>query len=113
MTDQIPQQQYTSIPTQPKDSTLALLSLIFGIGAYFILPFLGAIAAIVLGHLGKSEIKKSAGMLKGNGMATWGLVLGYIQIGLFVLSLCAILVLLPIMGSSIAEIFSDINSSMY
>ncbi|MDO9122678.1 MAG: DUF4190 domain-containing protein [Anaerolineaceae bacterium] len=113
MTDQIPQQQYTSIPTQPKDSTLALLSLIFGIGAYFILPFLGAIAAIVLGHLGKSEIKKSAGMLKGNGMATWGLILGYIQIGLFVLSLCAILVLLPLLGSSIADIFANIDTSMY
>jgi hypothetical protein len=113
MTDQIPQQQYTSIPTQPKDSTLALLSLIFGIGAYFILPFLGAIAAIVLGHLGKSEIKKSAGMLKGNGMATWGLVLGYIQIGLIVLSICALIFVLPALGSSLSDIFSEINTSMY
>jgi len=113
MTDQIPQQQYTSIPTQPKDSTLAMLSLIFGIGAYFVLPFIGAIAAVILGHLGKSEIKKSGGMLKGNGMATWGLILGYVQIGLCVLSVCAIVVLLPILGSSLADIFSNINTSMY
>jgi len=113
MTDQIPQQPYTTIPTQPKDSTLALLSLIFGIASYFVLPGIGAIAAVILGHLGKSEIKKSAGMLKGNGMATWGLVLGYIQIGLLVLSLCALIFILPAMGSTISDIFSNINSSMY
>jgi len=113
MTDQIPQQPYTTIPTQPKDSTLALLSLIFGIASYFVLPGIGAIAAVILGHLGKSEIKKSAGMLKGNGMATWGLVLGYIQIGLLVLSLCALIFILPAMGSTISDIFSNINSSIY
>jgi hypothetical protein len=43
MTDQIPQQQYTTIPTQPKDSTMALLSLIFGIAAYLVLPGLSLI----------------------------------------------------------------------
>jgi hypothetical protein len=113
MTDQIPQQTYTTLPTQPKDSTLALLSMIFGIASYFVLPGIGAIAAVVLGHMGKSEIKKSAGMLKGNGMATAGLILGYVQIGLMVLTLCAIIVLLPAMGSSIKDIFSNINGSMY
>ncbi len=113
MSEQIPQQPYTTIPTQPKDSTLALLSMIFGIAAFFVLPGIGAIAAVILGHMGKSEIKKSAGMLKGNGMATAGLILGYVQIGLTVLSLCAILVLLPAMGSSIADIFNNINTSMY
>lgn len=113
MIDQNSPQPYTTIPTQPKDSTMALLSMIFGIAAFLVLPGIGAIAAIILGHLGKSEIKKSAGMLKGNGMATAGLILGYVQIGLIVLSLCAIIFLLPAMGASIADIFSDINSSMY
>ncbi|HLZ14134.1 MAG TPA: DUF4190 domain-containing protein [Candidatus Acidoferrum sp.] len=58
----------------------ATASLISGIAAYVILPFIGAIAAIVLGHLGLSEIKKSAGRLKGDGMAIAGLVLGYVQV---------------------------------
>lgn len=113
MTEQIPQQTYTTIPSQPKDSTLALLSMIFGISAYVILPGIGAIAAVILGHMGKSEIKKSAGMLKGNGMATAGLILGYVQIGLTVLSLCAIIFLLPALGSSIQDIFSNVSGSMY
>ena len=51
----------------------ATASLILGILAYIILPFLAAIPAIILGHLALSEIKKSAG-LKGNGMATAGVV---------------------------------------
>ncbi len=43
------------------------------------IPF-SAVAAIVLGHLALSEIKKSAGRLKGQGLATAGLILGYAEI---------------------------------
>jgi type IV pilus assembly protein PilA len=39
--------------------------------------FPAAIAAIVLGHVALSQIKKSAGRLTGRGMAIAGLVLGY------------------------------------
>jgi hypothetical protein len=113
MTDQIPQQSYTTIPTQPKDSTMALLSMIFGIAAYFVLPGIGAIAALIFGYLGKSEIKKSAGMLKGNGMATAGLILGYIQIGATVLLACVLTIVILTSGSTIADIFSNINKSIY
>src|SRR5262249_48863958 len=52
---------------QPQTSGKATGSLISGIAAYVIAPFIGAIVAIVLGHLGLSEIKKSAGRLKGDG----------------------------------------------
>jgi len=67
-------------------------SLISGIAAYVIAPLVGAIVAVVLGHLGLSEIKKSAGRLKGEGLAIAGLVLGYLQIaGLpFILIIAAI-----------------------
>jgi type IV pilus assembly protein PilA len=57
----------------------ATASLICGILAYLILPFLAAIPAIVLGHLALSDIKKRAGQLKGNGLAIAGLVMGYAQ----------------------------------
>lgn len=73
----IPGDSYASAAA--RNSGLALWSMILGIGAYVIVPFVGAIAAVVLGHLGLSEIKKSAGRLKGDGMAIAGLVLGYLQ----------------------------------
>jgi hypothetical protein len=55
----------------------AILSLVCGL--LFFVP-LAFIAAIVFGHLGLSEIRKSAGRLKGEGMAIAGLVLGYLWI---------------------------------
>ena len=112
MSEQIPQQPYTVVSTA-KDSTLAIVSLVCGIGAYVILPFIAAIAAVITGHLAKKEIKESGGTIKGAGMATAGLILGYIQIAMIVLSICAIIFLLPAIGSSIQDIFSNINSNMY
>jgi hypothetical protein len=53
----------------------ALASMITGIfGLVFFLP---AIAAIILGHISRSEIRRSNGRLKGLGMSTAGLVMGY------------------------------------
>jgi Domain of unknown function (DUF4190)/zinc-ribbon domain len=59
-------------PTQTDGKAIA--SLICGI-CFFIFP--AAVAAIILGHLSLSEIKRDAGRLTGRGMATAGLVLGY------------------------------------
>ena len=55
----------------------AIVSLVCGL--LFFVP-LAFIAAIVFGHLGLSEIRRSAGRLKGEGMAIAGLVLGYLWI---------------------------------
>jgi type IV pilus assembly protein PilA len=53
----------------------ALASLLTGIFGLILFPL--AIAAIILGHMSRSEIRKSNGRLKGDGMATAGLVMGY------------------------------------
>jgi len=55
----------------------AMVSLICGL--LFFVPFL-FVAAIVFGHLALSEIGKSAGRLKGHGLAMAGLVLGSLWI---------------------------------
>ncbi len=52
----------------------AIASLILGF-FFFLLP--AAIVAVILGHMSLSEIRKSAGRLKGEGLAIGGLVLGY------------------------------------
>ena len=52
----------------------AIVSLICGL-FFFVLPF--SIVAVIFGHLSLSEIRKSAGRLKGDGLAIAGLVLGY------------------------------------
>jgi hypothetical protein len=66
-----------------KTSTLAIISLITGIlGFVQILPVIGPIAAVITGHMAKNEIKKSGGMVTGNGLATTGLILGYVTLAI-------------------------------
>jgi type IV pilus assembly protein PilA len=62
-------------PGNPQTSGKAIGSLVCGI-LFFFLP--AAIAAVVMGHLSLSDIKRSAGRLGGKGMAIAGLVLGYL-----------------------------------
>lgn len=67
-----------SVPIGPAETSgKAIISLVCGL--LFFVP-LAFIAAIVFGHIGLSEIKRSAGRLKGEGMAIAGLVLGYLWI---------------------------------
>lgn len=76
-----------------KTSTTAIISLIAGIlGFLQVLPFIGPLAAIITGHMAKKEIRNSNGMITGNGMATAGLILGYIALAAG-LCLCLIFVL--------------------
>jgi type IV pilus assembly protein PilA len=78
------------IPRQePQTSGKAIASLVLGILG-FILP--AAIAAIVLGHISRSEIRQSQGHLRGNGVALGGLILGYAGVVLlpFLLIIAAI-----------------------
>ena len=79
-------------PALPR-SNLALASLILGILGWTVIPFLGSLGAIVTGHIAKREIKNSPGALGGDGMATAGLVLGYINIALFVCTCLAVFIL--------------------
>ncbi len=79
-----------SQPVKP-NSSLATTSLILGILGWTLLPIIGAIVAVITGHMAKSEIRKSNGQLAGDGMATAGLILGYASL---VISICACLVII-------------------
>lgn len=84
------EQPYTPLPPATRTSTTAIISLIAGIlGFLQILPIIGPIAAVVTGHMAKNEIRQSAGMVTGDGIATAGLILGYAVIAL---GLCACIV---------------------
>ncbi len=69
--------QYQPVPARPPTNQMAVVSLSFGIGQV-LLPFVGAIVAIVCGHKAHREIRESGEA--GEGMALAGLVLGYIGV---------------------------------
>jgi type IV pilus assembly protein PilA len=75
---------------EPPTSGKAIGSLVSGL-LFFFAPF-SSIVAVILGHISLSEIRKSAGRQKGQGVATAGLVLGYTGIAAipFLLILAAI-----------------------
>jgi hypothetical protein len=82
-----------------KTNTMALVSLIAGILGLTLFPFLGSIAAVITGNMGRKEIAASAGAETGDGMAMAGVIMGWIGIGLGVLGICIVcltFVLIPL-----------------
>jgi len=83
------QRLQTPLPIQ--NSSYAIISLICGVMAWLGLFGLGGILAVIFGHVAKNEIKKSGGLVSGDGMATAGLILGYLNIAISVLGFCLFL----------------------
>lgn len=78
---------YTVLPT----STLATVSLVAGILSFVVFPLIGAVVAIWTGYEARKETRSVPPRASGDGMATAGIVLGWIHIGLFVVALCCVI----------------------
>jgi hypothetical protein len=59
-----------------------VISLILGVLAFAGFSILTGIPAIILGNASRERIRASAGQLTGEGMATAGVVMGWISVGL-------------------------------
>lgn len=71
-----------------KTNTMALVSLIAGILGLTLFPFLGSIAAVITGNIARKEIAASSGAETGSGMATGGMIMGWIGVGLGLIGIC-------------------------
>ena len=84
---------------------LAVASLICGIVGLFASPFVAVffvpillpIAAVVLGHIARSQLKQNP-QTSGSGMALTGVILGYIPIALGVLAIVLLIVGVALFG---------------
>ena len=83
---------YPAPPPVAQTNSLAIVSLIAGILAWTLCPGLGAPIAIICGHIAKGQIRDSMGRMTGDGLATAGLVLGYIEIALALIGICVYLI---------------------
>lgn len=102
---------HTPPPATPPTSGMAIGSLIASIAGFSIVPILGGIVGLILGYVAKKQIRESAGTLAGAGLATAGIIMGWIQVVLFGLPICVIVVL-TLMGPAIGDIFSNILMGM-
>ena len=75
---------YTILPT----STLATTSLIAGILGFVMFPVIASIVAIWTGYEARKETRSVPPRAAGDGMATAGIVMGWIQIALAVVGIC-------------------------
>lgn len=81
-------QSYGPPVLAPRTNGMAIAALACGIGGFFVFP--ASFAAVVLGHMARREIRRTGEA--GDGMATTGLVLGYIGTAIGVLILVGIIV---------------------
>lgn len=96
--------------TPQQTSTTALISLIAGIMGLTFFPFIGSIIAVITGPMAKREIQENPS-LSGEGLATAGVILGWIGIALGVISLCVIgaLIAFPFCAVLFAAVEEGIN----
>jgi len=66
--------------SQRKTAGVAIASLVLGILGIVCFGPLGAVPAVICGHVAKSKIRASGGTLQGEGLALAGLILGYLGI---------------------------------
>ena len=69
--------------TASTTNVLAVISLVLsllGVLATFLIPIVSHIAAIICGHIARSQIRRSAGSQTGYGIALAGLIISYLSI---------------------------------
>ena len=69
-------------------STLAIVSLVAGILSFVFVPVIGAIVALITGYMARGETRSIPPKASGDGMATAGIILGWVHIGLIVIGIC-------------------------
>jgi type IV pilus assembly protein PilA len=95
-----PAVEMAAVGAPAETSGKAIASLVCGL---FLFAFPLSVLAIIFGHLSLSEIRKSAGRLKGEGMAIAGLVLGYLGVaGIPVILIIAAIAIPNLMRARIA-----------
>ena len=69
------------------NNPMAVASLVCGLAGFLCL--IPGILGIVFGYIAKGQIRQSGGAQRGEGMATAGIVLGFVWVGLTVVILAA------------------------
>ena len=80
-----PGQYGNPYPVSRPNNSMALVSLIAGIAGLTIIPGIGSIVAVITGHMAKREIARTGE--DGSGLATGGLIMGWIGVGLIILAI--------------------------
>ena len=88
MADETPPPSPTAVhQTVPRTPAVAIWSLILAVLSFTCGWLFTAIPAVICGHVARSKIRKSGGARGGKGIATTGLILGYIALVLCIMGI--------------------------
>ncbi|MBN1137489.1 MAG: DUF4190 domain-containing protein [Anaerolineae bacterium] len=88
-----PGPSYRTVGTAAPTSGMAVASLILGIAGLTVVPTIGSVLALILGYMARRDIRQRPTETTGEGMATAGIVMGWIGVVLTVLAVCGIIAL--------------------
>lgn len=89
------QPSYLAPEPGPPTSGLAVASLVSGILGFTMLPLVGALVALLTGYAARAETRSVPPRAGGDSLATAGIIMGWVQIGLSVLAgLCVVVLAL-------------------
>ncbi|MBI5963988.1 MAG: DUF4190 domain-containing protein [Chloroflexi bacterium] len=88
MNQQDPYNYNVTLPT----STMATISLVAGILGFTLFPFIASIVALLTGYAARKETRAVPPTAGGDGLATAGIVMGWIGVGLGVIGFCCVIV---------------------
>jgi len=94
-------------PASPPTSGMAIASLVLGVSGLTVVPLIGSILALILGYMARNDIRQRPGEVSGEGLATAGIIMGWIAVGL------TILAILAGVGFMICGIFGAVGSGSY
>jgi hypothetical protein len=86
------------VQSGPTSSGKATAALILGILGLVFCPIIPSVLALVFGHQGRNEIDGSGGRMSGRGLATAGIVLGWIGIVIW-----GLLIALGVIGAIVGD----------
>src|SRR6185436_1080418 len=72
-------------------STLAIVSLVSAILGFTAVPVVGTIVALITGYMARSETRSIPPRASGDGLATAGIIMGWIQVALLVIGVCCMI----------------------
>ena len=69
-------------------STLAIVSLVSAILGFTFAPILGTVVALITGYMARNETRSIPPRASGDGLATAGIIMGWVQVALLVIGIC-------------------------
>lgn len=80
-------------PPAPPTNGLAIASLVLSLlGLVNVLPLLGTVLGLIFGYSARNQIAQRRGTQGGEGLAKAGIIIGWVTVGIWALSICVVII---------------------